>query len=137
MTPEWGDVLAVFDNDPRIQLMMTTEHAKLLIILRKHRGLSHAIGLADLAQTMGYGRGRSGQRMVQVLKRELVEAGEPIGSSTCSRGGGYYLIVSQSEIQATLRQYCGRFYSTSVLIKKMKALIDQPESPQQTLTWGE
>ena len=115
----------------------TAHTACLLTILRNHRGLARAISLADLAESMGLGRGKSGTRRVQELKRELVEAGEPIGSSTSSVGGGYYWIESTDEIQATLKQYRGRFYSTSVLIKKMRALLGHPESPQQSLTWGE
>lgn len=115
----------------------TPAHVRLLGILRHHRGMTQAIALKDLARSMGYGAGKSGTRRVQVLKRELIDAGEPIGSSTAGIGGGYYWMETADEIQSTLHQYCGRFYALSVSIKKLRGLLVQPESPQQTLSWGD
>ena len=118
-------------------MTMPADQVRLLTLLRNHAGLRQAITLEALSEAMGYGTGKTGTRHVQRLKRALVEQGYPIGSSTLGIGGGYYWIESQDEIEATLKQYCGRFYSTSVLIKKMRALVGQPASPQQSLMWGD
>ncbi len=118
---------------------MTTDsdQAKLLTILLNHQGKATAISVADVAEAMGLDRGKSGTRRVQELKRALVEQGYPIGSCSARIGGGYYLAVNEGELLATIKQYANRFYSISVLIKRMRGMLRKPEPTQQTLTWGD
>lgn len=116
---------------------MTDEETKLLAIVRNHAGLARAISLMDVSERMGYGRDKNGTRKVQELKRALVELGYPIGSSSASTGGGYYLATTEAELQATIQQYAHRFYSLSTLLKRMRGMLAKPESPQQTMSWGE
>lgn len=116
---------------------MTPDEAKLLTILRNHAGLARAISLMDVSERMGYGRDKNGTRKVQVVKRQLVELGYPIGSSSASTGGGYYLATTEAELRATIQQFAHRFTSVGRLLKTMNAMLPKPEPMQQTLTWGE
>jgi len=116
---------------------MTPDEAKLLTILRNHAGLARAISLMDVSERMGYGRDKNGTRKVQVVKRALVELGYPIGSSSASTGGGYYLATTDGELRATTQQYAHRFTSLGKLLKTMKGMLAKPEPAQQSLTWGE
>jgi hypothetical protein len=110
---------------------------RLVTILQAHRGLARAVSVADLAEQLGLGREKAGQRRVQMLKRELVEQGYPIGSSCSTGNGGYYWPETQAEVEATLRQYSHRFYSLSVLIKQTRNLLPAPVSPQLGLHFEE
>lgn len=116
---------------------MTSDETKLLTILRNHAGLARAISVTDVSERMGYGRDKNGTRKVQELKRALVELGYPIGSSTASTGGGYYLAQTEAELQATIQQYAHRFYSLSQVLKRMRGMLAKPEPTQQTMSWGE
>lgn len=113
---------------------MTNLESRFLTILSQHHGLSRAIAVADMAEALGLGREKAGQREAQRIKRELVEKGYAIGSS-CGKSNGWYLPVNDSEIEKTLKQYSSRFYSLSVLIKRTKALIGRTESPQLSMEW--
>lgn len=116
---------------------MTDDEHKLLAIMHNHTGLARAISLPDVSERMGFGRDKNGTRRVQQIKRALVELGYPIGSSTAAVGGGYYWAVTEAELRATIQQYAHRFYSTSRLLKTMRAMLPKPEPTQQALTWGE
>lgn len=110
---------------------------RLLAILQAHRGHARAVSVPALAEQLGLGRDKAGQRRVQIAKRELVDAGEPIGSS-CNHGcPGYYWAVTEEEVRATLRQFNNRFYSLSKAIKQLRKLLPGERSPQLGLEFEE
>lgn len=88
-------------------------------IMARHRGAAHAIQVRELAGRLGLGEGHNGQRMVQIVKRELVDEGLLIASS-CGKQSGYFLPETQAEVEATLRNYENRLKSLAVLICKTK-----------------
>mgnify|MGYP003443143949 FL=1 len=110
---------------------MTRPHlnARFLTILERHNGLSQAISVPEMAEELGLGRGKGGQRLAQLVKRDLVEKGHLIGSS-CGKRSGWYLIENDEEDDRTLKQYQSRFYSVSVLIKQHLANRRRRGSPQ-------
>ena len=60
-------------------------------------------------------------RLAQDIKKNLVEQhGVSIGSS-CGKRHGWYLPETQSEVEATMRQYRNRVKSLCVLIAKTTA----------------
>ncbi len=62
---------------------------------------------------------KGGQRLAQLVKRELVEKGFPIGSS-CGAVSGYYLVTSDEEFQATMGQFKSRWHSLGMAMQSMK-----------------
>ena len=100
---------------------MTRPHlnARFLTILERHKGLSQAISVPEMAEQLGLGRGKGGQRVAQLVKRELVEKGFPIGSS-CGAVSGYYLVTSDEEFQATMGQFKSRWHSLGMAMQAMK-----------------
>lgn len=108
---------------------MTPLESQFLAILESHRGMSKAISVQAMAKALGFGDSKGGQRRAQFVKRSLVDQGVMIGSS-CADPSGWYLVESEAEIHATLKQYSNRFYSLSVLIKKTRAALGLKENPQ-------
>lgn len=108
---------------------MTTLEARFLSILSHHRGMSHAISVPAMAQALGLGEGKSGQRRAQQIKRSLIEQGQMVGSS-CGKVAGWYVPEDEAEIRLTLRQYQGRFTSLGVLLKYTHRQLRQYEAPQ-------
>ena len=100
---------------------------RFLALLEHHRGLENAISVADMSKALGLGE--RGHRETRAIKRAVCDSGVAVGSSV-GKISGYYLPVSEAEIEATLRQYCGRFYSLSVLIKQTRAKLSKPQNPQ-------
>ena len=91
-----------------------------LLIIREHRGAVNAIGLPDMAQKLGLGRGKNGQRIAQKIKKHLVEEhAVPVGSS-CGEHHGWYTPETAQEIADTIGQYESRLRSLSVLIARTK-----------------
>ena len=88
-------------------------------IMARHRGAARAIQVRELAGRLGLGDGHNGQRMVQIVKRELVDDGLLIASS-CGKQSGYFLPETDAEVQATLKNYENRLKSLAVLICKTK-----------------
>lgn len=113
-------------------MIMTPLESRFLTILSQHVGLARAISVADMAEALGLGREKAGQREAQRIKRGLVELGYAIGSS-CGKHSGWYIPTSDQEMQSTLKQYSSRFYSLSVLIKRTKAMIGRVENPQLSM----
>ena len=95
---------------------MTSLESQFLSILQAHRGLRHAISVPDMASRLGVST-----RAVQNIKKTLVENhGISIGSS-CGKRHGWYLPETQSEVEATMRQYRNRVKSLCILIAKTTA----------------
>lgn len=107
-------------------------HARFLAILENHQGMAQAISVQRMAEALGLGGNKAGQRMAQLIKRAVVESGHPVGSS-CGKCSGWYLIVNDEEDNATLQQYRNRFFSTSQLIKRHLANRRRRESPQMAM----
>lgn len=93
--------------------------ARFMGILRRHRGARHAIQVRELAGRLGLGEGHNGQRLVQLVKRELVDSGTLIASS-CGKQPGYFIPETPEEIAATLGNYEARIRSLAQLIRKTK-----------------
>lgn len=104
-------------------------HARFLTILERHKGLAQAIGVGAMAEQLGLGRGKNGQRMAQLVKAELVMKGHLIGSS-CGKVSGWYWIVTEEEYRATMRQYGARFSATGKLMQRTKQNFYKQQSPQ-------
>lgn len=88
-------------------------------IMARHRGARNAIQVRELAGRLGLGEGHNGQRVVQIVKRELVDEGVLIASS-CGKQSGYFLPETNEEVQATLKNYENRIKSLAALIRKTK-----------------
>lgn len=102
---------------------------RFVAILANHRGMSMAISVQAMAVALGLGDGKAGQRQAQLVKRAVVEAGHPVGSS-CGKVSGYYLVQNEDEIKATLRQYASRWHSIGMLMQRTKANLRQAQVPQ-------
>lgn len=109
---------------------MTDLESSFLAILSRHKGLSRAISVADMAEALGFGRAKTGQRQAQTIKRSLIEQGHFIGSS-CGKVSGYYMIDEPAEVKSTMRQYQHRFVSLACLLKSAKAALRKQEEPPQ------
>lgn len=92
-------------------------------IMGRHRGAKNAIQVRELAGRLGLGEGHNGQRLVQIVKRELVDAGVLIASS-CGKQSGYFLPETQEEVEATLKSYESRLRSLATLIRKTKGAAE-------------
>lgn len=88
-------------------------------IMGRHRGAKNAIQVRELAGRLGLGEGHNGQRLVQIVKREMVDEGVLIASS-CGKQSGYFLPETQAEVDATLKNYENRLKSLAALIRKTK-----------------
>jgi hypothetical protein len=97
--------------------------ARFLQILTRHRGARNAIQVRELAGRLGLGEGHNGQRMVQIIKRELVDSGTLIASS-CGRQSGYFIPDTQEEIRATVANYEARLRSLVSLIRATKGAAE-------------
>ena len=93
--------------------------ARFLQIMERHRGAKRAIQVRELAGRLGLGEGHNGQRLVQIVKRELVDEGVLIASS-CGKQSGYFLPETTAEVEATLKNYENRLKSLAALIRKTK-----------------
>jgi len=87
--------------------------------MERHRGAKRAIQVRELAGRLGLGEGHNGQRLVQIVKRELVDEGVLIASS-CGKQSGYFLPETNAEVEATLKNYENRLKSLAALIRKTK-----------------
>ena len=106
--------------------------ARFLQILARHRGARNAIQVRELAGRLGLGEGHNGQRMVQILKRELVDAGTLIASS-CGKQPGYFLPDTPEELKATIGNYEARIRSLAALIRATKGAAGFKEFVGQLL----
>jgi hypothetical protein len=97
--------------------------ARFLQILHRHRGARNAIQVRELAGRLGLGEGHNGQRIVQIIKRELVENGTLIGSS-CGKQPGYFIPDTADEMKATLQNYEARLRSLVALIRATKGAAE-------------
>lgn len=97
------------------------EEELFVTILEQHQGLAQAIRVADMAEQLGFGRDKNGQRRAQALKKHLVE--EHLVCVGCSSGqpAGWYRPETVEEIRATVAQYKGRLISLARLIAKTTA----------------
>ncbi len=105
---------------------------RFMAILHQHKGMIHAISVPAMAQALGLGDGKAGQRQAQHIKRALVDAGELVGSS-CGRVSGWYLMENEDEIHATLRQYASRWHSIGMLMQRTRAKLREYRAPQLTM----
>lgn len=104
-------------------------NARFLTILERHKGLSQAISVPEMAEQLGLGRGKGGQRLAQLVKRELVEKGHLIGSS-CGKRSGWYQIETADELNATLHQYRSRWHSLGMLMQRTNRHYVEKQSGQ-------
>lgn len=99
--------------------------ARFRAVLDRHRGHDQAIMLPDLAAAIGLGRTPRDTRLVQEIRRELVQKHRvPVGSS-CRKGESGYFLASETELQTTIRNYERRRDSLTTIIKTMKGLFRQ------------
>jgi hypothetical protein len=95
---------------------VTFLESQFLTTLHAHRGLRNAISVPSMAAQLGVST-----RTAQDIKKRLVEQhGISIGSS-CGKQHGWYLPETQSEVEATMKQYRNRVRSLCVLIAKTTA----------------
>lgn len=97
------------------------EEELFVTILEQHKGLAKAIRVADMAEQLGFGRDKNGQRRAQALKKHLVE--EHLVCVGCSSGqpAGWFLPETVEEIRTTVAQYKGRLISLARLIARTTA----------------
>jgi hypothetical protein len=99
---------------------LTPLESQFLSILQAHRGLRHAVSVPSMAAQLGVLT-----RTAQDIKKTLVEQhGISIGSS-CGKQHGWYLPETQSEVEATMRQYRNRVKSLCILIAKTTAAANR------------
>jgi hypothetical protein len=99
---------------------MTPLESQFMTILHAHCGLRNAISVPAMAAKLGLSN-----RMVQEIKKSLVEHhGINIGSS-CGKRSGWFLCETQAEVDSTLKQYRNRVKSLCVLIAKTTAAANR------------
>lgn len=102
-------------------------------ILNAHVGAAQAIKVADMAEQLGVGRRKTGQRIAQKIKKHLVEEhAVPVGSS-CGEHSGWYVPETEQEITDTIENYMSRLRSLSVLIARTKRCTPAELLHQQAL----
>lgn len=97
---------------------MTDLEQTFLRVLDRHRGLAHALSVPDMAEALGLGRDKPGQRLAQRVKASVVEAGHLVGSSCRSGASGWYLPETAEEIDATVAQYRHRITALARLLRQ-------------------
>jgi hypothetical protein len=121
--------------DPAPIVPMSVLENRFLVILDRHQGSDNAIKVADMAEQLGLGHDKYGERLAQKIKKHLVEEHLVCIGSSCGEPYGWYQAVTQAEIDATLLQYEHRLKSLSHLIARMKKSTPAEILRQQALTF--
>jgi hypothetical protein len=94
---------------------LDTHEARVLCILRAHRGRGAAIRVPDLALQVGY----SGRECQAVVHRLRIEHGAPIASAA-GKPCGYYLVETVAEVEAFIQEQRRKALGTLAAIAAVK-----------------
>lgn len=124
-------------SNPRRRQLPRHLLGRLQTVLEGYRGAARVIRARDLAIVLGL-HDPTG-RTVRELVNELIGMGIPIGSTNFeSGGGGYFYVVTASELDHCVRNYRSR--ARQILLKaelleeafrrgpRQPALLDEPEA---------
>ncbi len=95
-----GPIAAKPLGGPRGRPVLTAEEsqclsARVLAILKQHRGAQSAVTGGDLARALGH----HNDRQIRLVIQQLIADGHPIAASVCDPAG-YYVIATREEAEA-------------------------------------
>jgi hypothetical protein len=94
---------------------LDAHEARVLCILRAHRGRVAAIRVPDLARQVGY----SGRECQAVVHRLRIEHGAPIASAA-GKPCGYFLVETAAEVEAFIQEQRRKALGTLAAIAAVK-----------------
>lgn len=121
--------------DQAVIVPLSVLEVRFLAILDHHKGQGSAIKVVDMADALGLGRDKYGERLAQRIKKHLVEEHLVCIGSSCGEPHGWYQAVTQAEVEATVLQYEHRLKSISHLIARMKKSTPAEILRQQALAF--
>ena len=111
------------------KISMHEATARLMMVLSRHVGEEHAIGMDELHERV-FGERITHKinhtRKLRTLITTLRRKGIPIGSVSTSTGGGYYLVRAGSELD----EYCNRLRRRALNALVMEARLRKIALPE-------
>jgi len=97
---------------------------ELLAVLAAHRGATNPISARSLASFLRLPEGEYGRRVVTATVEDLVvRGGIPIGARR-SKPTGYFLVVSQADLDAAIGPLWGEIYA---LLRRLRVLSSKEQ----------